>query len=171
MAEMPVLYKLMTLYALSRVELSLTNRQISGMFLDLGYTNYFNVQYTLSDLLESRLITADVRPEYTTYALTGEGLESLEALKNDLSPEIRRDIDEYLRSHKLQFMETLATKADVYRTTTGEYAVHCQVLEHRVPLIDLTVTVPTEEAAQTASTRWKEQSQTIYAGIMNQLLG
>ncbi len=35
-------------------------------------------------------------------------------------------------------------KSDYYRNTNGEYAVRCQVVEHAMPLIDLTVTVPSQ---------------------------
>ena len=82
---LPILYKLMTLYTLSRVDFALTNKQISNVFLDLGYTHYFNVQYTLGDLVESGMIREDVYPNCIYYSLTEEGLESLEALKNNIS--------------------------------------------------------------------------------------
>ena len=71
---LPILYKLMTLYTLSRVDFALTNKQISNVFLDLGYTHYFNVQYTLGDLVESGMIREDVYPNCIYYSLTEEGL-------------------------------------------------------------------------------------------------
>lgn len=39
--QLNTLYKLMTMYTLSRVDFALTNSQITNVFLDLGYTNYF----------------------------------------------------------------------------------------------------------------------------------
>ena len=54
--QLQVLYKLMTLYTLSRVDFAMTNKQIAGIFTDLGYTNYFNAQYTISDLVDAGLI-------------------------------------------------------------------------------------------------------------------
>ena len=41
--QLKTLYKLMTMYTLSRVDFAMTNSQITNVFLDLGYTNYFNV--------------------------------------------------------------------------------------------------------------------------------
>ena len=55
--QLRTLYKLMTMYTLSRVDFALTNSQITNVFLDLGYTNYFNVQYTLGDLVSSNWCT------------------------------------------------------------------------------------------------------------------
>ena len=166
---LPILYKLMTLYTLSRVDFALTNRQISNVFLDLGYTHYFNVQYTLGDLVESGLIREDVYPNCIYYSLTEEGLKSLEALKNNISSGIRGDIDCYLKKNRLEFREAVSKKADYYRTAQDDIAVRCQVLEHTTPLIDLTITVPNERQAKIICKNWKEHSQEIYSYIYRSL--
>ena len=84
----------MTMYTLSRVDFALTNSQISNVFLDLGYTNYFNVQYALGELVESGLVHEEVYPDYRYYALTESGRTSIDALRSSLSASIRSDIDE-----------------------------------------------------------------------------
>lgn len=167
--QLKTLYKLMTMYTLSRVDFALTNSQITNVFLDLGYTNYFNVQYTLGDLVSSRLVHEEVYPDYRYYMLTDEGRESIEALKTSLASSIRSDIDEYLRENRLEFREALATRAEYYRTTEGDYAVRCRVMEHTTALIDLTLTVPNETQAKIVSKEWKEKSQDVYAYIIHTL--
>ena len=167
--QLKTLYKLMTMYTLSRVDFALTNAQIANVFLDLGYTNYFNVQYTLGDLVSSNLVHEEIFPGYRYYQLTVEGRESIDALKNSLSTSIRSDIDEYLRANKLEFREALATRSEYYRTTEGDYAVRCRVMEHAAALIDLTLTVPNETQAKIVSKEWKEKSQDVYAYIMRTL--
>ena len=167
--QLKTLYKLMTMYTLSRVDFALTNSQITNVFLDLGYTNYFNVQYTLGDLVSSRLVHEEIYPDYRYYVLTDEGRESIEALKNSLAASIRSDIDEYLRENRLEFREALATRAEYYRTTEGDYAVRCRVMEHTTALIDLTLTVPNETQAKIVSKEWKEKSQDVYAYIIHTL--
>ena len=68
----------MTMYTLSRVEFALTNSQITNtVFLDLGYTNYFNVQYALGDLVDSGLVHEEAYPDYRYYSLTDSGHESI----------------------------------------------------------------------------------------------
>ena len=51
-----VLYKLMILYMLDRVDFPLTGSQISQFILDKGYTNYFNLQIALNELIENDFI-------------------------------------------------------------------------------------------------------------------
>ncbi len=166
---LPLLYKLMTLYTLSRVDFALTNRQISSLFLDLGYTNYFNVQYALGDLVSAGLLREDTSPDCFYYSLTESGRESLDALKNNISSEIRNDIDDYLKKNRLQFREAVSRRADYYRTSDGDIAVRCQVLEHSSPLIDLTITVPNEKQAKIICRNWKERSQELYSYVLKTL--
>ena len=91
--QLKTLYKLMTMYTLSRVDFALTNSQITNVFLDLGYTNYFNVQYALGELVDSGLIHEEAYPDYRYYALTDSGRESIDALRSTLSSSIRSDIN------------------------------------------------------------------------------
>ena len=55
MAETYTLYKLIVLYMLDKVDFPLTTSQISEFILDKGYTTYFRLQETLSELTDSEL--------------------------------------------------------------------------------------------------------------------
>ena len=55
-----MLYKLMVLYMLNKVDFPLTNSQISEFILDKGYTNYFTLQQALHDLSDTELIRTDI---------------------------------------------------------------------------------------------------------------
>ncbi len=167
--QLKTLYKLMTMYTLSRVDFALTNSQITNVFLDLGYTNYFNVQYALGDLVESGLVHEEAYPDYRYYALTESGQESIEVLRTTLAASIRTDIDDYLKKMRLEFREAVSSRSEYYRTTDGDWAVRCRVMEHTTALIDLTLTVPNETQAKVVSKEWKDKSQEIYALIMRKL--
>ena len=49
--ESIVLYKLIVLYMLDRVNFTLTNSQISSL-LEKGYTNYFTLQESINGLVD-----------------------------------------------------------------------------------------------------------------------
>ena len=167
--QLNTLYKLMTMYTLSRVDFALTNSQITNVFLDLGYTNYFNVQYALGELVDSGLVHEEAYPDYRYYALTDSGKTSMDALRSSLSSSIRSDIDDYLKKRRLEFREALSSRAEYYRTTDGDWAVRCRVMDHTTALIDMTLTVPNETQAKIVSKEWKEKSQEIYAHVMRTL--
>lgn len=164
------LYKLIILYMLNKVDFPLTNSQISEFILDEGYTTYFKLQQALSELAESGFIREESTHSRTFYHLTEEGSETLHFFKNDISPAIQNDIDTFLKEKKYELKNEVSVKSDYYRNTNREYSIHCQVLERDVPLIDLTVTAPTESEAETIANNWQQKNEEIYAAIMAHLL-
>ena len=67
------LYKLIVLYTLSRVSFPLTNAQISDLFLSENYTHYFQLQETLSEMIESGLLSSETKNHTTYYQMTDSG--------------------------------------------------------------------------------------------------
>ena len=59
MTETFTLYKLIILYMLNKVDFPLTTAQISEFILDKGYTTFFKLQSTLSEMIESDLIVSE----------------------------------------------------------------------------------------------------------------
>lgn len=164
------LYKLIILYMLNKVDFPLTNSQISEFILDEGYTTYFKLQQALSELTESGFIREESTHSRTFYHLTEEGRETLHFFKNDISTAIQEDIDSFLKEKNYELKNEVSVKSDYYRNTNREYSIHCQVVEQGVPLIDLTVTAPTEKEAETIANNWQQKNEEIYAWIMAHLL-
>ena len=44
----------------------------------------------------------------------------------------------------------VSTQADYYKTTSGDFAAHMSVKDNNEPIIELTLTVPTEETCRYA---------------------
>lgn len=170
MAESFKLYKLIILYMLNKVDFPLTNSQISEFILDQGYTTYFKLQQALSELLSSDFIREEATHSRTFYHLTEDGESTIQYFENDISPAIQSDIDTFLRKKHYELKNEVAVKADYYQLSTGEYSVRCQVFEKGLPLIDLTITAPTEAEAETISNNWAKKNQEVYAMVMAHLL-
>ena len=145
------LYKLIILYILNRVDFPLTNAQIS-------------------ELVESNLIREESTHNRTFYHITEEGTEIVYYFKSDISPAIQKDINNFLKQKKYELKNEVSVKSDYHRNPNGEYSVKCQVIEQRIPLIELTVTAPTEDEAETIANNWTRKNQELYAYIMSQLL-
>ena len=170
MAEAYKLYKLIILYMLDKVDFPLTNSQISEFILNEGYTNYFTVQQTISELVDSGFIHEESTHNRTFYHLDDEGAQTLKYFKNDISTAIQNDIDNFVAQKKYELRNEVSVKSDYYQNSNGDYSVRCQVLEQGSALIDLTITAPTESEAQTMSNNWAKKNQEIYAAIMASLL-
>ncbi len=170
MSETFTLYKLIVLYMLQKVDFPLTNGQISEFILDKEYTNYFKLQQAISEMVDAGFLKEEQAHSRTLYHLTESGMETIHFFKNRISPAIQEDIDTFLREKKYDLKNEVSVKADYYRNEHQEYSVRCQVLENEVPLIDLTLTVPTEGEAESISNHWAQKNQEVYALIMSQLL-
>ncbi|GAA0269447.1 DUF4364 family protein [Muricomes sp. OA1] len=170
MTETFTLYKLIVLYMLEKVDFPLTTSQISEFILDKGYTTYFKLQETLSEMVESGLLRVETTHNRTLYHLTENGAETIQFFKNKISTAIQNDIDEFLKEKKYDLKEEVAIKSDYYLNTNHEYEVRCQIVENGFSLIDLKITVPTEIEAETIASNWSRESQKIYSSLLSQLL-
>ena len=170
MTETFTLYKLIVLYMLEKVDFPLTTSQISEFILDKGYTTYFKLQETLSEMVESGLLRVETTHNRTLYHLTENGAETIQFFKNKISTAIQNDIDEFLKEKKYDLKEEVAIKSDYYLNTNHEYEVRCQIVENGFSLIDLKITVPTEVEAETIASNWSRESQKIYSSLLSQLL-
>lgn len=164
------LYKLMILYMLSRVNFPLNNNQISDFMLNKNYTNYFTLNEVLNDLVESDFIASDVYRNTTQYHLTETGTDTISFFHTRISDAIKADIEAYLMDNKYELKNEVGTIADYYLAPNRDYIVHCQVKEGDSTLIELSLSVPTEEAANEMCAKWKDSSQTIYEFVMHTLM-
>ena len=155
---------------LEKVDFPLTTSQISEFILDKGYTTYFKLQETLSEMVESGLLRVETTHNRTLYHLTENGAETIQFFKNKISTAIQNDIDEFLKEKKYDLKEEVAIKSDYYRNTNHEYEVRCQIVENGFSLIDLKITVPTEIEAETIASNWSRESHKIYSSLLSQLL-
>ena len=170
MSESFTLYKLIVLYMLDKVDFPLTNGQISEFILDKGYTSYFTLQQAISEMVESGFLREETTHNRTLYHLTPDGAETIKFFKNNISPAIQKDIDTFFLEKSYDLKNEVSVKADYYQTKSLEYAVRCQILESGVPLIDMTLTVPTKDEASSIANNWNQKNQEIYALIMANLL-
>ena len=108
------LYKLIILYMLQNVNFPLSNTQISDFILEKEYTNYFHLQEALSELQDTKLIEIEKVRNTSYYHMTEEGSKTLSFFENEISPEIREEIDRYMKEHSYE----LRKKASVVPITT-----------------------------------------------------
>ena len=155
MGESLTLYKLIVLYMLEKVDFPLTNAQISGFILDKGYTTYFHLQQALSELTESELIHCETIRNSSYFSITKSGEQTLEYFGKEIPKEIKGEIAEFFKNNAMEIKEELSTFANYYKGEKEGYQVRCSAKEKEVPLIELTMTVPTKAAAEAVCASWQ----------------
>lgn len=163
-------YKLIILYMLEHTEGSLTNSQISEFILEKEYTNYFHLQQAISELVDADLIHRRTVENSSFYRITEEGSMTLSYFEKEFSGDIRKEVLDYLQKIGSKEKETILTPADYYRTPQDHCAVRCQIIENGRNLLDLTFTVPNEEAAAEICRTWPKKYLSVYEKIMEELI-
>ena len=163
------LYKLIVLYMLDRVTFKLTNSQITGFILDKEYTNYMTLQQVISDLLEAELIKSDTLRNRTYFAITEEGRNTLSYFGNRISDAIRNDIDAFLEENHLELKNEASITANYYKSVSGEFETELIAKEKDIELVNIKLSVPTEEMAETICDGWYNKNQQIYKYLMQEL--
>ena len=152
-------YKLIILYMLQNSDGDLTNSQITDFILDRKYTNYFQLQQAVSELVEADLVEMSSQSNRSYYRLTSEGKNTLKYFSKELSSDIKKEVEEYL-----------LTPADYYPTKEGSYSVRLRIIESGVSIVDLSINVPNLAAAQSVCESWPYKYQNVYDKIMEELL-
>ena len=170
MASTFKLYKLIILYMLNKVDFPLTNSQISEFILDEGYTTYFHLQQAISELTDSELIKVKTVRNSSYFQITPQGKQTLSYFEDQISDGIKKDIADFFKENIIQIREELSDTADYYKGQEEGYQVRCRLRQNNLSLVDLTIAVPTEEAAKAICINWKEKSQSIYENLIEFLL-
>ncbi len=165
-----VLYKLIALYMLDRVDFTLTNTQITEFVLDKGYTDYFTLQTALTELEEKKYVNVSMVRNAVHYKISDKGEEALSLLENRIPHPIKEDILEFFKNQKINLKKESEIYSDYFFNENGEYTVNCVIKERKTTLIDLSISVPTKSDARAICDHWREGSTDVYSYLMSKLL-
>lgn len=163
-----VLYKLMILYMLDRVDFPLTNSQISQFILGKEYTSYFNLQIAINELIENDFIKLSVERNHSLYEITEQGKEAIQLFEFKISDAIKLDILTYLKEQKIELRNESAISSDYY-PSNNEYIAQCSIKERNQTLLEIKLAVPTQEQAIHVCDSWREKSEKIYQYLIQEI--
>ncbi len=163
-------HKLLILYILNKINMDLTNSQITQVVLETEMMNYFSLQHFLSQLMESKFLTTyrDSGREY--YSLTQKGLEILEYFLSRIPKEVTEKLDDYISKNKESLLADTEVKASFMKQNNHEFIVNLRVIENQSNLIDLNLNVSSEKQANLICNNWKNNASYMYAEIIDLLI-
>lgn len=168
MTDEGILYKLMILYMLNRVNFPLTGSQISQFILNKKYTDYFNFQITINELIETDFIKPTVERNHSLYEITEQGKEAIELFEFQISDAIKMDIEDYLKEEKIELRNESAISSDYY-PSNNEYIAQCSIKERNKTLLEIKLSVPTQEQAIHICDSWRNKSEDIYQYLIQEI--
>lgn len=163
------LYKLIVLYMLNRVNFPMTTAQVSDFILGKDYTNFLTLQQVINELNEAGLISSETIRNRTHLSLTDEGRETLQYFENRISDTIKQEINTYFSENEYSLRNEVSVLGDYYKSTSGEYEAHLVAKDRGIVLVDITLSVPTEETAAAICDNWQKKNQAIYQLLIREL--
>jgi hypothetical protein len=154
---------------LNKVNFKLTYSQISGFILEKEYTNFLTLQQVISDLQDAELIKTDSLTKRTFFSITKEGQNTLNYFENRISDTIKQEIDDFLTEKHLELKNEASITANFYKSTSGEYETELIAKEKDIELVNIKLSVPTKDMAETICDSWYNKNQQIYKYLMEEL--
>lgn len=161
--------KLLILYIMNKINVDLTNSQITQIVLETEVMNYFSFQQFLSELIESKFLNIYKEDDREYYRLTQRGLEMLEYFLPKVNDNSLK-INDYIKKNKERILSETEVKATFKKENEREFIVNLRVIENNSDLINLNVNVSSEKQAMLICKNWKNNASYIYAEIIQSLI-
>lgn len=159
-------YKLIILYMLDRVDGGISMDHLSEFLLGNGYANFVSLLQSFAEIEESGLVVSRSKGDQQMMRITEEGAQALRMFRRDLSEEICRQADAFLREKGTVLREEQNVSADYYATTEGSYEVKLSVQERGRTLFEVKVSVPDKAQAQKICREWPQKNEEIYHSLI-----
>lgn len=154
---------------LDRVSFPLTTAQVSDFILEKEYTNFLTLQQVISELTDAGMISTQSIRNRTHLAITEEGRETLSFFQNRINDAIKTDIKTYFRENELALRNEVSVLGDYYKSTSGEYEALLIAKDRGNKLVEITLSVPSEEMAAAICDNWQNKNQEIYMYLTKEL--
>ena len=148
MKETNKIYKLATLYMLSKVDMPITTNRLSFYLLKNNYTDYFTFQQGVGELLNDGWLDTSTSHGKTLYRITPEGRDALSLLSNEISEDMKRDIESYIKENKYSMHEDFSVQSKYYQYDLNQYISNLSLDENGKRLLEINITSASEEAAE-----------------------
>lgn len=168
-AETLMLYKLIILYILDRLDFPITNTELTYFIVDRNYCDHITINNIIQELIEDKFIEMESAHNMYSYRITSSGKETLSYFYTKISVAIRDDIDAYLAEKEYQLREMVATSADYYEAKKNEFVVELRVIERNSELVHINLLVTSAAEADLICSRWKECSADVYGYLISTL--
>lgn len=163
------LRKLVVLYILNEVNSPLSNTTISELMVGEYYSPYFQLQETLTELVEVHLLRIIQTNLETRYEITKDGKVTLDFFVEEIPEKIKATVQKYLKENMIEIRNDTDISADYYPNKKGGFYVHLVAKDQKQLLIELTLLMADEASALQLCNQWKENYALVYKQLLSTL--
>jgi len=162
--------KLLILYIFKSIDFGLTNSQITQIIMETELMNYFLFKQYIAELTENELVTEDSDSNNQRYNITSKGMQTLNYFISRIPYATREKIDFYLLQSKDRLVKDTQIKSNFKKVSEHEYTVELSVIENNTPLIELSISLPSNKQARLMCDNWKKNASSLYGDILQLLI-
>jgi len=160
--------KLLILYLINRMEISLSLALITDIVIGNDFMDHFTLGETLADMVDQDLLSLEREDANTSrYTVTDHGLETLELFNDHLSRPLRNKINQYIEEHRGKIKREFESSVNYFpNAENNEFQVKCGVYEDKRVVLELVLSVDTREQAKLIQANWRLNPSAIYQKII-----
>lgn len=163
------LRKLVVLYILNEVNLPLSNTTISELMVGEYYSPYFQLQETLTELVDVHLLRIIQKNLETQYEITKDGKVTLDFFVEEIPDKIKATVQTYLKENMIEIRQDTEVSADYYPNKKGGFYAHLVAKDQKQLLIELTLLMADEPSALRLCNQWKDNYAFVYKQLLSTL--
>lgn len=163
--------KLLILYLINKMDIPMSQTQVSQFVLEEEYMDYFMLQQMLTENVEKNYLEAVKENNETRYTVTDEGITLLDYFDRQIPINIRNRITKYVAENRKDFKRDYEITANYfYGNDMNDFIVKCGLYEDEVVLMEINLSVVSKEQAKFICNNWKANVSTIYGNILTALI-
>ncbi len=161
--------KLLLLYLIQEIKLSVSNNQLTQIILENNFINYFTLQQYISELVNSNFIEYIETNKKHRIIITDKGTKVLNLFRNRISQSKKETIDNYLKKNIDNIKKEISVTSDYTIEKENNFIVNLKATENDTILIDIKLNVASNKQARDLCTKWKNNSSELYSNIIKLL--
>lgn len=159
--------KLMILFIAENFKRPVTISDVTSIAALHDYANYFQMAQSFSELIDTSLMRE--ASEKGSYIVTEKGQNAYDLFAAALPYTVKEALLASIAGRRTKEREALSVVATYQKNRATGYDLFCEISEAGVPLLSLSLPLPSEDIAKRACQQFRERAQTIYADIVKNL--
>ena len=158
--------KLIILYLLSKMGVSLSNNDICQFALERNVMDYISVQQCLSELTDAKYLECTKENGATRYSISPDGSNALGFFQNRITEWLKSAANDYILNNRQRIRSEYEISANYFPEINGEYLVKCAVCGiDGSRILEINLVVPTKAQAHLICNNWKNNVNSICSAI------
>ena len=158
--------KLIILYIIRNYGEPIDNGQITDIFMDYAFVDYFSMQRYLDELVESQLVEIYKADKIRLYFLTNHGEEAYDAYIHKIPASVREKLLLTIKAYKKRERNSVDVSATFHPLNELSHVAELSIRDAGFPLLDVRLTVGSKDDAREICRIFKENPDKLYRAIL-----